>query len=255
MTTRAHGQGPTLHRYLATSLRLALPWVLGAACGAESRPVSSASPSTSAAPQVTIAPEPATRPNPPATSPPRPQDVATAERMPAAQSAPNMTPPSAPDATGVVTFDGGMDEAADSGFGTTSDDYTMAMCPGKTPNMLSAPGKPCDGAIRCGGAARCVGTDGPDADRVPNANRVPDCSGGKCVPDRVAIAGAVRFKPCDGTGGAGVCVPLCFALMRNPLASAFPLGEAGCGQQEICAPCINPLDQTDTGACDDTCAD
>lgn len=129
----------------------------------------------------------------------------------------------------------------------TAGDYTVAMCPDATPRALSEERIPCDGAIRCGGAASCRATDSTDA------MRAPDCSTGKCVPDVVAMAGRVRFQPCQGTGGQGVCVPLCFALVRNPLSSAFPKGEAGCGKEEICAPCRNPLDGTPTGACGDTC--
>lgn len=131
-------------------------------------------------------------------------------------------------------------------------DYTATICPGRTPMPISADRVPCDGEIRCGGAASCLAaTSASSEDR----SMAPDCSAGKCVPDAIAMAGKVRFKPCDGSAGPGVCVALCFALVKNPLSSAFPSGEAGCGSEEICAPCLDPLDRTETGACDDHCVE
>ncbi|HKP57407.1 MAG TPA: hypothetical protein VJV78_11835 [Polyangiales bacterium] len=138
--------------------------------------------------------------------------------------------------------------AADSGP-TGPREYTVSMCPGATPNTLPATRTACDGVIKCGGAASCL----PGV--RPGAERAPECSTGRCIPDAVAIAGRVKFRPCDGSAGPGACIPLCFALQRNPLSAVFPPGEAGCGTQEVCVPCINPLDQTSSGACDDTCAE
>lgn len=138
--------------------------------------------------------------------------------------------------------------AADSGpIGTH--EYTVSMCPGATPNTLPATRTACDGAIKCGGAASCL----PGV--RPGSERAPECSTGRCIPDAVAIAGRIEFRPCQGSAGPGACIPLCFALQRNPLSAVFPPGEAGCGTQEVCVPCINPLDQTSSGACDDTCAE
>lgn len=149
-----------------------------------------------------------------------------------------------PAASGVAA--GGREAGAATSMPT---DYTPSTCPGATPNTITGERRACDGEIRCGGAASCRATT------ESMAMQAPDCSGGKCIPDAIVIAGRVRLKPCEGTGGTGVCVPLCIALVRNPRSSVFPTGEAGCGTEEVCAPCLHPLDGSDTGACRDMCAD
>lgn len=128
-------------------------------------------------------------------------------------------------------------------------EYSLSMCPGATPKVLPAERKACDGVIRCGGESRCL------PGMTEQAGRAPECSAGRCVPDVAARAGRIRFQRCEGSAGSGVCIPQCFALQKNPLSAVFELGEAGCGTQEVCVPCLSPIDQTDTGACDDTCVE
>jgi hypothetical protein len=82
--------------------------------------------------------------------------------------------------------------------------------------------------------------------------RMPDCSAGKCVPDEFVHTGKVQFKSCTGDAGEGRCIPQCFALWVMPLSSIFERGAYGCGREEVCAPCVNPLDQMPTGACPTT---
>jgi hypothetical protein len=75
------------------------------------------------------------------------------------------------------------------------------------------------------------------------------------VPHAVLAADSkVEWKVCDGSAGPGRCIPLCFALVKNPASAFFPMGEAGCGTEEVCVPCLSPLDGSDTQACDDGCA-
>jgi hypothetical protein len=137
-----------------------------------------------------------------------------------------------------------------SSMGAPASGYTIAMCPGRTPNEL--PQRPaCDGEIRCG-AAHCVPSESLSETQLA---RTPDCSAGKCIPDQLARAGAFRFQPCTGELGEGRCIPQCFALWSNPLSAIFAVGKFGCGKEEVCAPCVDPTDQSPSGVCTgDPCA-
>jgi len=50
----------------------------------------------------------------------------------------------------------------------------------------------------------------------------------------------------------GGCIPKCIAdaqIAANPLVGAG-IAQSNCPAGYMCAPCVNPLDQTRTGACD-----
>jgi hypothetical protein len=72
-----------------------------------------------------------------------------------------------------------------------------------------------------------------------------------CMPDPI-IHGGGAYVPQSCTssvgGGAGVCLSQCIPLVANNPQSAL-LGQDGCGLGELCVPCLNPIDHTETGAC------
>jgi hypothetical protein len=69
-----------------------------------------------------------------------------------------------------------------------------------------------------------------------------------CVPDDyTATMGQFIPKSCESILGAeGRCISTCIPQV-NGLMDALPQGD--CGENERCAPCINPNDGTETGAC------
>ncbi|MBI4703179.1 MAG: hypothetical protein HY744_18840 [Deltaproteobacteria bacterium] len=74
-------------------------------------------------------------------------------------------------------------------------------------------------------------------------------SGGFCVPDAFIATGGV-FQPaqCSSIDGApGVCLSLCIPEVEK-VAALLPQGP--CAASERCVPCISPLDNKPTGACD-----
>ncbi|HEX6835827.1 MAG TPA: hypothetical protein VF334_04605, partial [Polyangia bacterium] len=101
------------------------------------------------------------------------------------------------------------------------------------------------------GPAHCV----PDDEVLPVlAANLTACSDGKsvCMPDPIIEAGG-GFKPapCTSSVGnaAGVCLSKCIPLVANNSQSAL-LGQDGCGDGELCVPCVNPVTQASTGACE-----
>jgi hypothetical protein len=117
-------------------------------------------------------------------------------------------------------------------------------------------GKPMDaaqlaGMATCcqaeGGAAHCL-EDG----RVPGELQpfVAKCdSGGYCIPDNFLATGASEPpQTCTAFGGAGVCLSRCIPQVSQ---NAGLLRQDTCtGVDELCVPCISPLDNMPTGACD-----
>lgn len=68
-----------------------------------------------------------------------------------------------------------------------------------------------------------------------------------CMPDRLLLAGGKRAKECKWSGNEpGGCMPLAFKQLAK---NAGALQTDVCEDDEKCAPCINPVDKTDTGAC------
>src|SRR5438067_10046862 len=101
------------------------------------------------------------------------------------------------------------------------------------------------------GPAHCV----PDDQVLPAlASNLTACADGKsvCMPDPIIRAGG-GFKPaaCTSSVGnaAGVCLSKCIPLVSGNSQSAL-LGQDGCGDGELCVPCLNPVSKASTGACE-----
>jgi hypothetical protein len=95
------------------------------------------------------------------------------------------------------------------------------------------------------GAAHCAPTGNVDPSL---AKQLAPCSGGFCEPDN--IIKDPKFVPatCKSLNGApGACVSMCVPQVQQYLSL---LPQDVCQGDERCAPCINPLDNTNTGACD-----
>ena len=103
------------------------------------------------------------------------------------------------------------------------------------------------------GGARCV----PEAGIGSSADSFDGCStpagsAGRCVPDSILIAGKT-YRPAACTeplfGGPGACISRCLPqIYKNDQTSI--LKQATCGEGDLCVPCTNPFDKTNTGACD-----
>lgn len=95
------------------------------------------------------------------------------------------------------------------------------------------------------GAAHCVPAD--NVDRSLSKQLAP-CTGGFCEPD--PIIKDPKFIPatCTSLNGApGACVSVCVPQVQQYISI---LEQGTCAPDERCAPCINPLDNSNTGACD-----
>lgn len=97
------------------------------------------------------------------------------------------------------------------------------------------------------GAAHCL-----DDGRVPSELQpfVAKCdSGGYCIPDNFLATGASEPpQTCMAFGGSGVCLSRCIPQVAE---NAGLLRKETCtGADELCVPCISPLDNMPTGACD-----
>lgn len=72
--------------------------------------------------------------------------------------------------------------------------------------------------------------------------------GGFCVPDIFIETGGVYTpKACESIGGPGVCLSVCIPEVAANIAL---LPTAGCEPNEACIPCINPLTDETTHACE-----
>jgi hypothetical protein len=72
--------------------------------------------------------------------------------------------------------------------------------------------------------------------------------GGTCVPDQfLTTGGAVPPADCTAFGGPGVCLSGCVPQVQE---NAALLQADVCGGDQLCVPCISPLDNMPTGACD-----
>jgi hypothetical protein len=97
------------------------------------------------------------------------------------------------------------------------------------------------------GAAHCL-----EDSRVPGDIKpfLAACdSGGYCIPDDFLETGAaVPPDECMAFGGSGVCLSKCIPQVAE---NAGLLRKETCtGADELCVPCISPLDNMPTGACD-----
>lgn len=97
------------------------------------------------------------------------------------------------------------------------------------------------------GEAHCLETS-----KVPNEIQpfVATCeSGGYCIPDAFLVTGAAEPPAtCTAFGGQGVCLSVCIPQVSE---NQGLLRKDTClGADELCVPCISPLDNMPTGACD-----
>jgi len=114
--------------------------------------------------------------------------------------------------------------------------------------LLGAPRDPSTLPACCqdlGGIAHCM-------DNVPAefSQYTTACTGGgRCVPDPFIETGGVYAPPpCHSLSGAvGVCLSVCIPQIA---AYVSILPRDVCGEGEVCAPCVSPLDNMSTGACD-----
>lgn len=97
------------------------------------------------------------------------------------------------------------------------------------------------------GQAHCL-----DDGRVPDELKpfVAACdSGGYCIPDNFLETGAAEPpKTCTAFGGDGVCLSRCIPQVAENAGLLRP--DTCTGADELCVPCISPLDNMPTGACD-----
>lgn len=69
-----------------------------------------------------------------------------------------------------------------------------------------------------------------------------------CMPDKYLTAGGNKAHECKfGGSDPGACVPLALKQVRE---NAAMMQRDSCDEDEKCAPCIHPVDKTNTGACD-----
>jgi len=117
-------------------------------------------------------------------------------------------------------------------------------CPHSGPNVFEPTTFPA-----CASGAHCL----PDALLSPSAaaDLAVCSSGGRCVPD-VFIRSGGRFVPptCTAIGGAE---GRCLARAIPKIGAQTELTQSTCSSFERCAPCYNPIDGTDTGACRQSC--
>jgi hypothetical protein len=100
----------------------------------------------------------------------------------------------------------------------------------------------------CCEGARCVPDNLVDAEL---AKDLDSCAGGLCVPeDYVAYAGFFKPQTCSGPGGEGRCLSKCLPGVAE---KADLLSQDVCKDDEVCAPCCDPLTGENTGACDSAC--
>jgi hypothetical protein len=96
-----------------------------------------------------------------------------------------------------------------------------------------------------GGAAHCLAN-------VPTEIQgfVEACpSGGSCIPDNFLATGASEPPAtCTAFGGPGVCLSKCIPQVAMNETALRP--DVCTGADELCVPCTNPIDGTDTHACD-----
>ncbi len=97
------------------------------------------------------------------------------------------------------------------------------------------------------GKAHCLADDKVPAEIQPF---LATCtSGGYCIPDGFLKTGAAQPpKTCTAFGGDGVCLSKCIPQVSE---NAALLRQDVCDDiDELCVPCISPLDDMPTGACE-----
>jgi hypothetical protein len=130
-------------------------------------------------------------------------------------------------------------------------------CAKKTPSSsgsTSSEGKSCPHAGKpidvssfpaCGTGGRCVPEGAVSEAQRP---KLEECDGGLCAPEK-SVANAGNYLPptCTSVGGAeGRCLS---TVIKDIAAKKGQLPQSTCEANELCAPCFNPSDGSDTGAC------
>jgi hypothetical protein len=147
---------------------------------------------------------------------------------------------------GGVDFTAGLDtpaSAADLDGGGGASAVSTCGDDAAPPERLADPSTLPACAPACGGA-HCV-----PADKVPEVSRpfFAACGGGYCLPDPIIASGGARPPSCKSLNNAdGVCLSLCVPQVS---LNKDVLPQATCANDERCTPCINPNDNTATGAC------
>lgn len=98
-----------------------------------------------------------------------------------------------------------------------------------------------------GGEAHCMANANLPAELMPF---VAACdSGSSCIPDSFLKTGAsTPPASCTAFGGDGVCLSRCIPQVSENAGLLRP--DTCTGVDELCVPCISPLDNMPTGACD-----
>jgi hypothetical protein len=136
----------------------------------------------------------------------------------------------------------GCGDSAPAVSGVVFDPCTSSPQPGYDPSSL--PGC-CTGI----GPAHCV----PSSQVLPAlAQQFMPCDDTSvCLPDPIIRAGGSYVAAsCTSSvkSSAGVCLSQCIPRVANDPQAAL-LGQDGCGDGELCVPCVNPLSGVSTGAC------
>ena len=96
------------------------------------------------------------------------------------------------------------------------------------------------------GAAHCLAGAVPDEIK---AFMAPCETGGYCIPDSMLASGlSVPPASCQAFGGDGVCLSRCIPQVAEN--AGLLKADTCAGADELCVPCISPLDGKPTGACD-----
>jgi hypothetical protein len=156
-----------------------------------------------------------------------------------------------------AAWDNEIDPAADGGTGAATPGACNPSAPKKLEGIDIATLEACcaEGAT---GAAHCVPGDKTPASYQKST--APCGTGGFCIPDALIKTNGAKAPSCKSAYGDGACVSVCIPRIA---ANKGSLKKETCaGADEVCAPCISPLDNKSTGACeigqpkpgDDACA-
>jgi hypothetical protein len=124
---------------------------------------------------------------------------------------------------------------------------TDPVCPHEGPPVVDPETK--ESCKTCGTGHCVANADIPD-DKKAMFGKCDDYQ--LCVPDKLIASGG-NFIPdtCESLGGGeGRCMSTC---MPDVAAKQGSLPQSSCGIEELCVPCFDPVDGTDTGVCKLSC--
>jgi len=133
------------------------------------------------------------------------------------------------------------DDASTTGS-SSGDDGSAGGCVDTPPPSISPSNLP---SCCSDGAAHCVPTQ-----YVPPADlkALASCSGGYCVPDPFITNPGYLPPSCKAFNGTdGVCLSVCVPQVAQYKSI---LTQGTCAATELCAPCVNPLTNQPSGACE-----